>query len=104
MIEASSRGADLPTKVRSLDVDADGQTAFDLTWRKPSDPGGHDIEGYLIQWALDDDGEPGDAWEPIAPEDTDDAPLTVVGEDELEYNWEPESPNALTPVRCAGSA
>ena len=51
LIVASSRGADLPTRVRSLDVDADGQTAFDLTWREPADDGGHDIEGYRIEWA-----------------------------------------------------
>ena len=42
---------------------------------------------------LDDDGDPGETWTAIAPEDADDVPLTVVGNDELKYNWEPESPD-----------
>ena len=68
-IDASSRGADHPSHVRSLDVDADGQHAFDLSWRAPADNGGHEIKGYLIQVADDDDGDPDDTtWEKtIAP-------------------------------------
>ena len=88
VIDASSRGADLPAGVRNLDVDAAGQTAFDLSWRAPADNGGHEIKGYLIQVAPDADGEPG-SWTTIAPEEADDVPLTVKGKDTVTYKYNP---------------
>ena len=89
LIDASSRGADLPTGVRNLDVDPDGQHALDLSWRAPSDDGGHEIEGYLIQVTEDDgDGNPEDDWETINPVDVAD-PLTVSGKDTTTYKYRP---------------
>ena len=56
LVNAASRGADRPTAVRNLRVTADGQHALDLEWDQPSDDGGHDVDGYLIQ-VTDDDGD-----------------------------------------------
>ena len=64
LIDANSRGADLPTAARSVDADGDGQNACLVTWRAPADDGGHLVRGYLIQIASDDDGKPGE-WETI---------------------------------------
>ena len=103
VIDASSRGADLPAGVRNLDVDAAGQTAFDLSWRAPADNGGHEIKGYLIEMALDADGEPGD-WETIEPEEDDDAPLTVKGKDTTTYKYNPMTGgDPPAPMLSAGS-
>ena len=44
-VDASSRGADHPSHVRSLRVETDGEHAFDLSWRAPADDGGHEIKG-----------------------------------------------------------
>ena len=59
LIEANSRGADLPTAARSVRAVGDGQNACLITWAAPSDPGGHPVRGYLIQMAPDKDGSPG---------------------------------------------
>ena len=98
-IDASSRGADHPSHVRSLRVEADGQHAFDLSWRAPADDGGHEIRGYLIQVTDDDDGDPDDAgWEDIAPSAASGltAPLTV-GKGALMYKYRPTTTTGSPP-------
>ena len=99
-IDASSRGADHPSHVRSLRVEADGQHAFDLSWRAPADDGGHKIKGYLIQVG-DDDGEGnpvgGDDWADIEPAMATglSLPLTV-GKNTLTYKYRPTTPDSST--------
>ena len=88
LVNAASRGADRPTGVRNLQVMADGQHAFDLSWHGPSDDGGHDVEGYLIQVAPDDHGDPGEWADAPVVEDSAD-PLTVKGKDTTTYNYKP---------------
>ena len=85
LIDANSRGADLPTAARSVDADGDGQNACVVTWRAPADSGGHPVRGYLIQMASDDDGEPG-AWEPINI-DVGIPPFTVMGGAMTEFKY-----------------
>ena len=80
-------------------MEADGQHAFDLTWRAPADNGGHEIKGYLIQMADDDDGDPDDTtWETIAPAAATGltAPLTV-GKSTLTYKYRPTTPDGSDP-------
>ena len=108
LIDANSRGADLPTAARSVSADADGQKACVVTWRAPADDGGHLVRGYLIQIADDDDGEP-DTWETIDLVD-DTPPLTVMGETMTEFKYtgteaQLGSDNAATlnAGSCAGS-
>ena len=58
-IIASSQAADLPSHVRNLDVEANGQTGFDLNWDPPSMDGGHKVMGYVVQQTTEgSDGEP----------------------------------------------
>ena len=85
LIDANSRGADLPTAARSVSADADGQNACVVTWRAPADDGGHPVRGYLIQIADDDDGEPG-AWETIDI-DGGTPPFTVMGGAMTEFKY-----------------
>ena len=85
LIDANSRGADLPTAARSVSADADGQNACVVTWRAPSDNGGHPVRGYLIQIAPDEDGEPGD-WATINIVDGT-PPFTVMGGAMTEFKY-----------------
>ena len=85
LIDANSRGADLPTAARSVSADADGQNACVVTWRAPADDGGHPVRGYLIQIADDDNGEP-DPWATINLVD-DTPPLTVMGGAMTEFKY-----------------
>ena len=85
LIDANSRGADLPTAARSVSADADGQNACVVTWRAPSDNGGHPVRGYLIQIAPDEDGEPGD-WATINIVDGT-RPFTVMGGAMTEFKY-----------------
>ena len=104
LVNAASRGADRPTGVRNLRVVADGQHAFDLSWNGPSDDGGHDVDGYLIQVAPDDNGNPG-IWADAPVEEGSADPLTVKGKDTTEYNYNPMTgvaPNQ-TPELTPGS-
>ena len=85
LIDANSRGADLPSAARSVSADADGQNACVVTWVKPADDGGHPVRGYLIEIAEDDDGEPG-MWEPINIEEGT-PPFTVMGGTMTEFKY-----------------
>ena len=91
LVNAASRGADRPTGVRNLRVEADGQHALDLSWHGPSDDGGHDVEGYMIQVTDDGgDGNPDDTgWDLVPAEEDVEAPLTVEGEDTTTYKYNP---------------
>ena len=44
---------ELPGPPRSLTATADGRTAIDLSWRRPSDVGGSSITGYRIEVSSD---------------------------------------------------
>ena len=106
LINASSRGADLPSGVRNLRVEADGQHAMKLSWDAPADNGGQPVLGYLIQVASDSDGDPGE-FETINPDDVAD-PLTtkVTKEDDATtYRYNPTTGTApnLTPVLSPGA-
>ena len=85
LIDANSRGADLPTAARSVRAVGDGQNACLVTWAPPADHGGHMVRGYLIQIADDDDGEPGD-WETIDVVDGT-PPFTVLGGAMTEFKY-----------------
>ena len=114
LVDAASRGADLPTVVRNLRVEADGQHAMKLSWDAPSDDGGHEVKGYLIQVAsLDTNGDP-DTFTTIAPAVAADAPLTTkvtknddgtVKDDGTMYKYNPTTGTApdLTPVLSPGA-
>ena len=85
LVEANSRGADLPTAARSVRAIGDGQNACLVTWAPPADEGGHPVRGYLIQIADDDDGEPG-VWETIDI-DGGTPPFTVMGGAMTEFKY-----------------
>ena len=85
LIEANSRGADLPGAARSVRAVGDGQNACLVTWRAPSDDGGHPVRGYLIQMAPDEDGSPGTFVTIDVVDGT--PPFTVMGEDATEFKY-----------------
>ena len=85
LIKANSRGADRPTAARSVRAVGDGQNACLVTWTAPSDPGGHDVRGYLIQIAPDEDGSPGTFVTINVVEGT--PPFTVMGGDTTEFKY-----------------
>ena len=97
-IDASSEQADVPAKVTGLRVDADGQTKLKLTWNAVTNTSGHDLKGYLVQVANDDnnDGDLADdaMWTSLeantggdGPTDDSDDPITV-GKDALTYTYD----------------
>ena len=59
MIDASTEEAAVPDSVEGLEVVANEQTGFTLTWDEVTVDGGHPIEGYLVEIAndYDNDGE-----------------------------------------------
>ena len=100
IVNAASRGADRPQGVRNLRVMADGQQALDLSWDPPVDDGGHEVKGYLVQWALDEDGDPGTTWTDAALEMGNTDPLTTkvtMEDDGTSYNFKPTD-GATPPV------
>ena len=85
VIDANSRGADLPGAARSVSAVGDGQDACLVTWTAPADDGGHSVRGYLIQIASDDNGSP-DEWSTIDVVDGT-PPFTVMGGDMTEFKF-----------------
>ena len=53
--DGKTKDATSPDPVRGLTAVGDGPTKIKLTWTKPTNNGGHDITGYRIQVADDDD-------------------------------------------------
>ena len=85
LVNANSRGANLPTAARSVRAVGDGQNACLVTWAPPADDGGHSVRGYLIQIADDDDGDP-DTWTTIDVVDGT-PPFTVMGGATTEFKF-----------------
>ena len=88
VIDASSRGADLPSAARNVMAAASGQTACVVSWDPPLDTGGHEIKGYLVQVVSDSNGNP-NAWPEPATADT------ITLEKASPYTYKPTGANAL---------
>ncbi len=105
LVNANSQGADLPGAAQSVRAEADGQTACVVKWAPPADDGGHDVRGYLIQMAPDDDGNPGTfvtiaLHEDIAPT----PPLTVVGKNTVEFKYTGSATQLATPATLSAGS
>ena len=98
VIDASSRGADLPTAVRNLVATAKGQTGCEVMWDEPRDSGGHPVTGYLIQVAVDSNGNPG-AWMHIPVTET----VTETIRTTTSYTHKPKTGTGANAPLSAGS-
>ena len=84
-INANSQGAALPGAAESVRAEASGQNACAVKWVEPADHGGHPVRGYLIQVALDVNGNPG-TFVTINPDAVDD-PFTVMGAETMTFTY-----------------